>query len=656
MLIDTESAFAAFLDELSQQRLVAFDTETTGLKIWHGDRIAGMSFAFEDGRTFYLPVRHARTVPAVDFHKEKTERGGTRRVREESGLVEREFDQLDPSAIREVWDVIRQFGVQLVCHHAAFDVHMCMNEGVDIDGVIIYDTMVMAKIADNLEPTASLKRLAVKYISPDADAEERWLKAALKERGWSYRTPEGEDIAHYDWFTPAEMAPYAEKDALYTLQLFRIFRKRIIETEQVAIWKRETELLPVLIDMERTGVRVDLEFCREQLATARARLSELEESIYAIAGEEFDIASADQLGPILKRLGIKSEVLTPKGKESWAKAALARRSDALIVQLILEWRGLSKIVSTYLENFLHFADDDGVIHARIKQIEAVTGRTSMAEPNLQNVTSEERFGIALRRAFVPRPGHVLVMIDWKQIEARVMADYADEPSLLSAIKNGDDIHALTALRVAKAMGRESCGDMSCPPFAKQRKAAKTIFFALIYGVGARKLAGMLGVTEEEAADLRIGFWNAYPRIAKFAKETRHEANARGFVRNKYGRRYNYLLTRNPITGAFERAGAHAAVDHKIQGTSLDLGKIALIECQAAIKKDGLSSRIVLFVHDELIFETPFEEVDRLIAAATRVMTDYGDVLRVPIECDVAITETCWADERPYTRQEEARVA
>ncbi len=649
MLIDTQAAFLWFLRELARQELVAYDVETTGLKIWHGDYICGFSVAFADGRSFYLPIAHAQSVPVVEFVKEKTGRGGTSKRRvERNERVERTFSQLVPAALVQTFEIITLNGIRLITHNGKFDVHMTENEGIDCSDITIYDTMVMAKIANNIEITAALKKLAVKYIDKNANDEEQTLKKTLRDRGWLYKAEGRGDVAHYDWMEPAEMAPYAEKDALLTYALYRIMHERIASSKQMTIFKRETELLPVLVSMERHGMRVDLDFCREALVTIKQRIATIEESIFALAGEEFDIASAQQLGVVMRRLGVESAVKTVTGRESWAKNALApSRSVSPIVPLVEEWRSLTKSRTTYLENFLLFADKDGVIHGDIQQIEAKTGRTSIRDPSLQNITKKEKDGVELRRAFIPEPGCVLVLVDWSQQEARIMADWSGETALLDAIRDGKDIHTLTAMRLSEALNLGLCGDLACKTMATWRDRSKITFFALMYGVGVDKLAGMLGIDVNVAANVRSAFWSTYPKVARFASTTRREASTLGFVRNKYGRMYRYPEAFNPATEKAEFQYAYTAVDHKIQGTGADMAKEALIKVWRGLRASGMGASLVGFLHDELILDVPYDEVDKVVRNVTRIMTNYGDIFKVPIAADASIAETSWADKRPY---------
>jgi DNA polymerase I-like protein with 3'-5' exonuclease and polymerase domains len=615
-----------------------------------------MSFGFADGRTFYIPVRHAESIPHIEMVKAKTERGGTTRrrvVRE--GFIEREFEQLAPEAVRLAFGVIKRKGIRLICHNARFDVHMTEAEGVvffdDDKPLTVYDTYLMSKLIDGRSRVNGLKKLAVKYVDKTANAEEEALKRTLRERGWVWQDADNpkRDIARYDWMTPAEMAPYAEKDAFLTFALYRIFHAKLATQKQLDIFKRETDLLPVITAMERRGMYVDLDYCRSALALAKARLAELTESIHALAGEEFDIGNVHQLGPILQRLGVSSPVKSKKtGKDSWAKDVLAL-SDAPIVRLVEEWRGLEKMRTTYLINYLRFADADGLIHADVQQCEAVTGRTSSRDPNLQNVTRDERHGIALRRVFRPRPGYVWVLIDWSQIEARIVADWAGEESLLDVIRSGGDIHALTAKRIAEVTGTDCCGDKACKAFSRQRTAAKNVFFASLYGAGAAKLAAMIGISVDEASALRDAFWRAYPKIAEFARRIRNEAKRNGYIRNRYGRLYGYPLGEDPTTGKRDYLYTHAAVDHAIQGTAVDLAKETLIKVHRGLRKAGLDAGLIGFVHDELITECRPADVNRVARNIARIMTTPGDLFQVPIEVEVSVAVESWFDKRAYEK-------
>lgn len=646
MLIDTMADFnQKFMPALREQRVIAFDTETSGLDPWNGDRICGMSFAFQNGTTYYLPVRHLRTVPNIRFDKV-----GRRKVRVEYDEVFRTFRQLPPQIIHHVFKVILDANMHVIGHNLKFDLKMVEAEGIDTSELRVSDTMIMARVANNIERRVALKVLGVRYINPDAADQQDWLKETMKERGWSYKDPEtGDTIMHFDWFEPFEMADYAEQDARLTFQLYRKLRADISEQHQDLVYQRECQLLTVLVRMEMYGMKIDLDYVRQSLAEIMPRIADLRETIYSVAGGEFDIDSPLQFAQVMSKLEITTEEKTKKGRVSWSKKAFATldKDEHPIIAYIEEYRTLCKIKTTYLDNFIRFADGEGVIHADFKQIEAKTGRFSCERPNLQNVPKEDEYGFYLRKCFVPRnKDYVFVLIDWSMMEIRIMADWAGQEDLCDDIRHGKDVHIETAVKIGRNMGVELCGSKSCKNMMHWRSNAKTIFFGLMYGMGVKKLAKSLKLTEEQAVAMKDEYWNLYPNIRAFFRNYQGQAKREGWVRNRYGRRYKYPLVDTP-NGRQEYGFAHAAVNHVIQGTGADMAKECMIRVDAVVRELELRAALVAMIHDELISEVHRDDIDQYVKNAVRIMTDFKKMFKLPITVEVTVAENNWADKQPY---------
>ncbi len=664
MLVDTTETFTAFLDLLARESAVAFDTETTGLGVHTGDRICGASFYLPNaGAAFYLPVRHAREVPkaryewqyAKKFGRETWDDGAIkRRVRIVDDYEYRDFPQLKPVALAHVFDVIRRRNIDLRCHNAKFDMHMVLNEGIAIEGINVFDTMVMGRLANSAEQELGLKKLGTKYIDANADAEEKALRKWLQQQLYIFINDDGVEEVHYDWTTPAEMCDYAEKDAVLTDALYRLLLPKIAESNQRDVLLREVELLPVLLDMERYGIAVDLDYCRAGIEQLEPRLNEVAERAYALAGRTFTIASNPELGKAFNAIGVKSPLRTQTGKDSWAKDAFALIEHPL-TDAVTEWRALHRMKASYLENFIRYGipiagTDYGLIHMDMQQVGASTGRTSCQNPNLQNQTRDEVDGLSVRRCFVPRPGHAFLFVDWSQMEVCLLADEAGETDLIDAIKHGQDVHSLTAMRISGVMGLGLCNDRECKTFKVWRQRAKTITFSILYGAGAAKIAKQLGIADTLAAELRAAFWKAYPKIAAFARRVQREVELTGATTNRFGRRYTYHWWEDPQTGRGKYLKAYAALNHRIQGAGADMAKIAMVRVARGLTKAGFTSRLVAMVHDELVLECPLAEVERVARKVVRTMEGESYAawtqFRVPIRAEASISYGPWSEKQP----------
>jgi DNA polymerase-1 len=410
------------------------------------------------------------------------------------------------------------------------------------------------------------------------------------------------------------------------------------------LWSLFTEvempLVPVLTDMERTGIRLDTEVLREMSEHLDERLREIEREIQDLVGYNFNVNSTQQLSDALFiKLALPTEGLrkTKSGHYSTAANVLeGLHGQHEVVDLILEQRQLTKLKSTYLDALPQLVNPNtGRLHTSFNQIGAVTGRISSSNPNLQNIPIRTELGRAVRRAFVADDGWKLVAADYSQVELRVMAHIADDPGLLGAFERGEDIHAATAAAVQGVPLAEVSKD--------QRRIAKSVNFGLSYGQSAFGLAQQTGMSREEAAQFIKTYFEKYPGVREYIDHTKRKAAEQGYVETLLGRRryfHNMAAMRGPERGRAERE----AINMPIQGTAADILKIAMRRLHQALRERGLRSRMLLQVHDELVLEVPDDEIEVVVPLVREVMGNAFE-LSVPLQVDVEIGQNWLEMER-----------
>jgi DNA polymerase-1 len=415
----------------------------------------------------------------------------------------------------------------------------------------------------------------------------------------------------------------------------------LLVTDQLERVYRDLEmpLIPVLADIERAGIRIDGPALAKQSQRIEQELSRYTSQIYALAGEEFNVNSPKQLGEILFEK-LKLPALKKTGKTRSASTAVEVLEELALThdlpRLILEWRGLNKLKSTYIDALPQLVHPEtGRVHTCFNQAVAATGRLSSSDPNLQNIPIRAELGREIRSAFVAAPGNVLISADYSQIELRVLAHLAGEEALAEAFQAGEDIHDRTALKV---FGPDSS-------FSKHelRRRAKIINYALLYGKTAFTLAKDIGVTKDAAQEFINAYFAGFPRVRGFIDETLARARETGVVKTMFGRR-RLVPELNSRNGQIRAAAERATVNMPIQGTAADILKVAMIDLHREIANRGLRARMILTVHDELLFECPREEAETA-AAVVRERMEQAVALSVPLTVDVGIAEN-WRDAKP----------
>ncbi|MGM0691009.1 MAG: DNA polymerase I [Pseudomonadota bacterium] len=573
---------------------VAFDTETNSLEPMQMV-VVGLSFAIGQHEAIYVPLTH------VDAHGER---------------IEAQLDRDTVLARMKYW--LEDDRPTKILQNAKFDMHALANHGIILRG-LVDDSMLESYV---LDPTASRH---------DMDT--------LASRELSHQTTTFEEIAGkgakqltFDQIEIDVAGRYAAEDADITLQLADRLRAQLAEvpTLMTVYEAIERPLVPVLFTMERAGVAIDSGQLARQGEAIGERIAAIEGQAQEIAGEEFNLGSTKQLKAILyERMGLPVKVKTPKGEPSTNEEALSALVDEHpLAQLILDYRGLTKLKSTYIDRLPERIDSiTGRVHSMFHQAVTATGRLSSSNPNLQNIPVRTEEGRRIRKAFVASPGHKLVSADYSQIELRIMAHLSGDEGLLSAFEHGEDIHRATAREVFADGGEVS---------DEQRRAAKAINFGLIYGMSAFGLARQIGVGRTEAQDYIDRYFARYPGVARYMDETRRQAHERGFVETVFGRRL-YLPELKSRNGQRRQYAERTAINAPMQGTAADIIKRAMLALHETVVMPG-RARMIIQVHDELIFEVPAAEAETLANEIETTMITAAD-LRVPLEVGIGIGES-----------------
>ena len=583
-----------WLKKLKEAPLFAFDTETTSLNYMQAE-LVGVSFATEAGHAAYVPLGHR--YPGAP---------------EQIPLDE---------ALALLKPLLQDEGRPKVGQHLKYDMNVLARYGIEMGGVA-FDTMLESYVLDSTATRHDMDSLAEKYLG-------------LKTIKYEEIAGKGAKQLTFDQITVEAGAPYAAEDADITLRLHRTLWPML---EGVPALKRlfkevEIPLVPVLSRMERTGVKIDAPMLKRQSQKLGKRLLELEREAHGLAGREFNLGSPKQIGEILfEELEIPVIAKTPKGAPSTSESVLQELADQgfELPALILQHRGLAKLKSTYTEKLPQMIDPaSGRVHTSYHQAVAATGRLSSSDPNLQNIPVRSDEGRRIRQAFIPEDGFKIVAADYSQIELRIMAHLSEDEGLLSAFAAGEDIHRATA---AEVFGVESPAAVT----PEQRRSAKAINFGLIYGMSAFGLARQLGIERRAAQSYVDLYFERYPGVQAFMDRTRAAAHDNGFVETVFGRRL-YLPEINARNPQRRAAAERTAINAPMQGTASDIIKMAMIAVDRWIQGAPSVARMIMQVHDELVFEIRDESVARATREIRKAMEKVAD-LRVPLEVDIGTGE------------------
>ncbi len=604
--IQTLEDFDAFLARATEAGIVGFDTETDALSATHAG-LCGVSLAIGPNDACYIPLTHEHppleSSGGLDF-------GGEADAREP-------LTQLDkPTVLARLKTVLEDPAVLKVVQNGKYDLAVMARRGIRV--APIDDTMLISYVLEGGLHGHGMDELSRLYLGHDPIPFKQVAGTGKAQKSFKH----------------VELKPataYAAEDADVTLRLWRILKPRLAAEGLATVYETLERGMPaVLADMELAGVRIDPDRLRRLSSEFGLKMVELEACAHEIAGRPFNIGSPKQIGDILF-----GEMNLPGGKKTatgqWGTDASVLEELALTHDLpraILDWRQLSKLKGTYTDALVAAADPaTDRVHTSYQLAAATTGRLASSDPNLQNIPIRTETGRQIRQAFIARDGHVLISADYSQIELRLLAHIGDIPELKRAFKAGIDIHTATA--------SEMFGVPVEQMDPETRRRAKAINFGIVYGISAFGLAAQLGIDQSEAGAYIKTYFERFPGIRAYMDKTRAEVRERGYVSTVFGRKI-HIPAIHSKSGAERQFGERAAINAPIQGAAADIIRRAMIRMPVALCQAGLATRMLLQVHDELVFEAPEAEANRAIALIRKVMEGAAEpavALTVPLVVD-----------------------
>ena len=586
-LVNTDKSRALLLEMLLKQKSVCFDTETTSLKSLQAE-LVGCAFSWEPGKGYYLP-----------FPEDQEE---TKKLLEEF----RSFFENE--------------NIEKIGQNLKYDIKVLSRYDIEVKGPI-FDTMI-AHYLINPDMRHNMDVLSETYLNYSPVS----IETLIGKKGKNQRSMRTVPLE--------EQTSYAVEDADITLQLKHLFEKELPNRNAADLFKNiEAPLVKVLAEMEIEGINLNSDYLKELSKAMTVEVDQLEKSIFEQAGESFNLASPKQLGPILfdKLKLVDKPKKTKTGQYSTAEDVLSGlAADHQIVADILEWRQLKKLQSTYVDSLPQEVNPNtGRIHTIYSQAVAATGRLSSNNPNLQNIPIRTERGRQVRKAFIPRDeNHILLAADYSQIELRIIAALSEEETMIQAFKDGQDIHASTAARVFNVPLEEVTRE--------QRSNAKTVNFGIIYGVSAFGLSNQTDLNRTEAKELIDTYYGTYPKLKEYISKQIQFAREHGYVETILGRR-RYLKDINSRNQVVKGAAERNAVNAPIQGSAADVIKIAMLRIQEKLKKGNYKTRMLLQVHDELVFDAHKEELEAVSKMIKHEM-EHAYELVVPLDVELGTGE------------------
>ncbi|QRN40608.1 MAG: DNA polymerase I [Neisseriaceae bacterium] len=575
-----------FLVYLNQAKRVGFDTETTSLDQMQA-RLVGMSFSFQTGEKFYIPLDHHWLSSETSLDMAQT-------------LV-----QLKPYLENPQLEKIGQ--------NLKYDQHVLKNHDIVLKG-IVGDSMLASYIIES-HLGHGLDELAERHLGMTTIKYEDLCGKGAKQISFA-QVP------------LKEATHYACQDADLSLHLEKYLVSLMSEAQRKLYYDMELPILEILARMERYGVLIDKQELQKQSHELAIRILAIEQEVYQIVGQVFNLNSPKQMQEILFNiLKIPTQGLnrTPKGDISTSEEVLEKLAqDYQVPRLILEYRSLTKLKSTYTDKLSLLLDENNRVHTTYAQAVVNTGRLASNNPNLQNIPVRTQEGRKIRQAFIAPPKHKIISADYSQIELRIMAHLSGDENLIQCFNNNEDIHRTTASKIFHI------------PFdevkTEQRRYAKTINFGLIYGMSQYGLAKSLNIDSSEAKSFIDQYFNEYPGVLTYMQQTKLQAHKMGYVETIFGRKL-YLNNINSNNARLRSSAERAAINAPMQGTASDLIKLAMINVQNWLDKEKLQTQMIMQVHDELVFEVPEQELKIIHTHIRRLMTSIVD-LKVPLVVDI----------------------
>jgi DNA polymerase-1 len=586
----SEKAFERWLDQLRKATRFAVDTETTSLDYMQAE-LVGISLCVEVGKACYIPLAHRYPDAPRQLDKK--------------------------SVLNALKPILENPDIGKVGQNIKYDAHIFTGEGIHLQGMVD-DTMLQSYILNSTASRHNMDALAFYYLGRDTIHYEEVAGKGAKQIG-------------FDQVDLSKASDYAAEDADITLQLDECLRQRLQQESRLNSVYRDIEmpLLEVLLKLEQNGVLIDQSMLQQQGTEVDRQLSDIETSVFEQAGEAFNLSSPKQIQAILyDKLALPVLRKTPKGAPSTAEDVLEELANEYdIPRLILEHRGLNKLKTTYIDKLPNEINPNtGRVHTSYQQAVAATGRLSSTNPNLQNIPIRTAQGRRIREAFIAQPGKRILALDYSQIELRIMAHLSADESLLEAFEQGLDVHRATAAEVFGSK-LDAVSD-------EQRRAAKAINFGLIYGMSAFGLGKQLNIGRNEAQQYVDTYFERYPGVRRYMEETKTLAREQGYVETVYGRRL-HLPDINARNAVQRQYAERTAINAPMQGTAADIIKRAMIAVHRWLIEDGDRTKMIMQVHDELVFELDAADVERSTQEIGRLMVEAAD-LSVALEVDAGV--------------------
>ncbi len=586
----SQADFDTWLLKLQQAELFAFDTETTSLNYCDA-QIVGVSFAVQAGQAAYIPLAH--DYPDVPV-------------------------QLDRDAVLTALKPLLENANQAkLGQNLKYDAHVLANHGIQLRG-IAHDTMLQSYVLNSTATRHNMDDLAKHYLGVDTIHYEDVAGKGAKQIGFQEVAIE----------TAAE---YACEDADITLRLHQTLSQQL--QQQASLWALyqdiEMPLVNVLTKIEANGVLIDSAMLDQQSLELANRMVGIEQQAHDLAGSAFNLGSPKQIQEILfERQNLPVLKKTPKGQPSTDESVLQELAlDYPLPKLILDHRSMSKLKSTYTEKLPQQVNNtSGRVHTSYHQAVAATGRLSSSDPNLQNIPIRSEEGRKIRQAFIAAPGYNIVAADYSQIELRIMAHLSGDAGLLAAFSQGVDVHSATAAEVFDVPLDSVTNDL--------RRSAKAINFGLIYGMSAFGLAKQLGLPRDKAQAYINLYFERYPGVKQYMDDIREQAKQNGYVETLFGRRL-YLPDINARNAALRQYAERTAINAPMQGTAADIIKLAMLSCDQWLSDSGVDAKMIMQVHDELVFEVAESQLESCVVQIRELMSNAAQ-LHVPLLVDVGV--------------------
>ncbi len=598
-LVQDEQGLKRWADTIRNKGVFAFDTETTGINPTF-DKIVGFSMAVEEGVACYVPLKHKsqnRDLFASESY---------------------EIKQLDFATVAKYLSpIMTDKSILKIGHNIKFDMHFFAQViGEENEIFPIEDTAVLSYDLDSSEHGHGMDELAEKFLS-------------YKTIHYEDVCGTGKDKITFDYVPLDKALDYAAEDADITLRLYHVLKPRLVKEKKIAVYENyDRPLIAILQKMEKQGVMVDKQKLMNLSQEFDKKLKEYEQEIYKLAGEEFNIGSPKQIGEILfGKLGAKGKKTATGAWQTGADVLenLAAEGNLLAAK-ILDWRGFSKLKSTYTDALINLLDKDSRLHTTFNQTVVNTGRLASSNPNLQNIPIRSEEGKKIRECFIAKEGCKIIASDYSQVELRLLASVADVKGLKHAFEQGIDIHAATASKVFGVPYDEVDANM--------RRHAKAINFGIVYGISQYGLAKQIDVSNEEAKRYIDAYFAQMPEIKKYMEQTTMFAHQYGYVLTPFGRKCS-IMGINDKNKRIVANAERAAINAPIQGGAADIIKRAMIAVQRELEEGGYKTKMLLQVHDELVFEAPLDEVEKAAAMIKKTMESVVD-LAVPFVAEVGI--------------------